>query len=207
MLLFLLGVGFLGLAFWRVAGFQIENQHIIYSSSIKDTTEVSSESSEQLISPYFYESTAPVLGDPSSLNISRQGTSGVIVPVGLTKKGAIAAPVKTDQIGWYDSGTRLGQLGTIVLIGHKDDIWFRPAVFGKLDQVIVGDVITLTDNLGRNWNYSVRQKTVYPVDKVPLTELLQNDQQARLVLISCAGRWSWLKGGYTDRIVIDAEAF
>jgi|GEM_PF-2365935 len=204
LMLLLVGVGLFGLASWRVVGFRIENQRILYPSAARNEPATTGVESEQLFSPYFYETSAPVLADPASLSLPSQGIQGEIVPVGLTNQGAIAAPEETDQIGWYSLGARLGQGGIVALVGHKDDVWFRPAVFAQLDKVVPGDLITLTDELGRSWDYVVEQSEVYPTNDLPLDQLFQSDNQARLVIISCAGRWSWLRGSYSERIVISA---
>lgn len=201
------GLMLVAVALWRTVSFQIDNQRLVFPSVAQNTPLKADSRADQLFSPYFYESSAPALADPVRLSIPSQQVAGEIVPVGLTSRGAIASPDKSERVGWYSLGARLGHAGTIALVGHKDDVWFRPAVFAYLNELSGGDEISLTDDLGRVWEYSVETVATYPAENLPLQDIFQNDGgQARVVLISCTGRWSWFKGSYPERVVVSAVA-
>ncbi|HSX42380.1 MAG TPA: class F sortase [Candidatus Saccharimonadales bacterium] len=144
----------------------------------------------------------PTPASPVSLSAPAIGLAAQIEKVGLTKNGAMAVPTNTNNVGWFDQGYRPGEVGNAVLTGHVDTIWLQPAVFARLDQLKIGDEITVADQNNHQFTFKVRKIAHYDVKNLPLQTIFGSAPVPQLNLITCSGKWSWRIATYTERTVV-----
>lgn len=138
---------------------------------------------------------------PMRLQISRIGVNAPIYNVGLAADGSMAVPKDPFETGWYELGPRPGEVGSAVIAGHVDSPSGAPGVFADLDQLAVGDIITV-ESEGAPLTFRVREIRVYPADADATEIFTSTDGKAHLNLITCNGTWDKNTRQYTDRLVI-----
>src|SRR5262249_38945830 len=120
------------------------------------------------------------------LVIPRIAIDAPIVPVGLDRAGAMAAPPNLDSVGWFNRGPAPGQPGSAVIDGHYGAA--QPAVFRALRLLRPGDEIEVVWPNGRIDSFQVSAKATVPLDAHP-AGLFTRAGPARLSLITCSGAW------------------
>ncbi len=123
--------------------------------------------------------------------------------VGITSKGNMAAPRSFSGVGWYKYGPKPGEIGSAVMAGHVDNGIALPAVFNKLDNLVIGDDIYVETKEKKSLHFRVTAKNVYDFDAAP-PEVFSDKSGKLLKLITCTG--SWLKEFRTHdkRLVVTA---
>ncbi len=139
---------------------------------------------------------------------------GVDAPVGvytLDADGVPEVPVADDAgevVAWYDFSSRPGAGSNAVFAGHVT--WNRaPAVFGNLDDLQAGDVVSLVSDDGREYTYEVFANfAVDPYDTESLKVMAPTETDT-ITLITCGGTWipdasQQFGGDYTTRTIVQA---
>lgn len=94
--------------------------------------------------------------------------------------GAIHENMKTSVASIENTG-KLGQVGNYGVAGHRNLTYGRN--FNRLDEVDIGDLIKVTDNNGKEYNYEVFDKLyVYPKDTWVLNS---NEEDKEITLVTC----------------------
>ncbi|MCV9899318.1 class F sortase [Exiguobacterium sp. N5] len=139
---------------------------------------------------------------PARLIIPSIDVDTSIEAVGKDEAGRMDTPSDVNQVGWYQYGAKAGATGNVVLSGHLDDL-NGPAIFANLDQLPIGELVTLQrkDQVATYEVVSVKQ---YRLDQVPLASIFAATQSKRIQLITCAGPYHE-NLGYRDRIVVTAH--
>lgn len=138
---------------------------------------------------------------PMRLQISRIGVDAPIQNVGLAADGSMDVPKNPFNTGWYELGSRPGEIGSAVITGHVDSLTGDPAVFADLDKLTIGDIITI-ENEGVSLSFRVREIRIYPAQADATEVFISTDGKAHLNLITCNGTWDTDTNQYTDRLVI-----
>lgn len=142
---------------------------------------------------------------PARLIVPSLGIEARVEPVGENYKGDMASPSDYDDVSWYMHGTVPGERGSAVMAGHRNDGLGLSGVFEHLSRVRVGDEVVVEDVEGREARFVVERVETYGYRSVPLEEVFKGDGEARLNLITCAGRWTWDGRTYDERIVVYAR--
>lgn len=153
-------------------------------------------------SPAPSAATSPVLTTAMTLTIADRGEVRVI-PVGVTKAGAVRVPRDVNVLGWYRFSSPAGsETGRTVIVGHRDGRGQGAGFFHALPQVGLGTRITIT--VGEQIvNYRVIGRTSIDRDRLP-EALFRRSGPHQLVLISCAG--AYVEGrGYEQNVIVIAE--
>jgi Sortase domain len=141
---------------------------------------------------------------PSRVHIPRLGIDAPVIPLGLTASGALRAPAKTSETGWFTEGPEPGEQGPAVIAGHLDSLT-GPAVFYRLRELTAGDVISVDRADQSRVDFIVSRveqhaKGAFPTDAVygatPLSELR---------LITCGGAFNRSTGHYLDNVIVFAS--
>ena len=106
------------------------------------------------------------------------------------------------NIGHLQGTAWLDAPGNIVLGGHSELAERVPSIFYTLDQIQIGEVITLTTGA------ETRQYTVTQIYQVPYTDLgpVYPTTTERLTLITCdTDSYNTATGVYNQRIIVVAE--
>jgi hypothetical protein len=144
------------------------------------------------------------VGTPITLRISAIGVDAPIERVGQDKKGAMDVPKNVDGVGWYELGTKPGELGSAVMDGHLDKVTGERAVFYKLASLKVGEEIIVEDEFDKEYRFKVVENRTYPYDKLPLVKIFTTSDRPRLNLITCGGEWDVANKNYSNRQVVYA---
>jgi LPXTG-site transpeptidase (sortase) family protein len=119
------------------------------------------------------------------------GVNAPIEPVGRLPGGAMDVPVQRrwDGVGWYQYGPRPGEQGSAVIDGHLDRPGGSPAIFWRLRELHVGDLVMVVNTGKQTLRFQVRQIATYQPASAPLQQIFQNNSGKFLNLITCAGTW------------------
>jgi len=140
---------------------------------------------------------------PVRLRIPTINVDAAIEQVGVDSQGRIAAPTRTENVGWYKLGTAPGDAGDAVIDGHLD--WYDgPAVFWRLGKMKVGDQIMVLREDGSQARFVVDATSVMPYD-ASTDALFTKSGPPSLTLITCAGTWDRQRGTYLQRLVVHAS--
>jgi sortase A len=139
---------------------------------------------------------------PSRLIIPKLGVDTNIVPMGVTATGNMEAPVTNKATGWYKYGARPGNVGSAVIDGHLG--LSSEAVFGKLDQLSVGDTISVIDDQGSTIAFIVKRIATYERDS-DATGIFTSQAGSHLNLITCNGDWESHQATYSKRLVVFSD--
>lgn len=139
---------------------------------------------------------------PTKLIIPKIAVDADILPMGLTPGGDMESPLTNEDTGWYKYGTRPGNEGSAVIDGHLG--LSGEAVFGKLHQLAVGDVISVVDDHGATVSFAVREIKAYDKDS-NATDVFDKQTGAHLNLITCDGDWEAQQATYSERLVIFSD--
>lgn len=134
------------------------------------------------------------------LEIPVIGVSAVVKDMGLTPAGAMAVPDNQIDSGWYSFGTRPGEVGSAVIGGHNT-FARGPGVFSRLNELQVGDLLSVVDATGTTTSFIVRDiKTFNALDTN--TGIFESETGTHLNLITCSGVWNPFTQSYTTRLVV-----
>lgn len=125
------------------------------------------------------------------LIIPKIGVDAPIEPVHVLTDGSLGVPTKNqwEDVGWYQRGPIPGQRGSAVIDGHLDRPGAVPAVFWRLHELSVGDMVTVTDTNGHILHFQVTKIETYPPKNAPTAQIFGNSSGHFLNLITCAGEW------------------
>jgi LPXTG-site transpeptidase (sortase) family protein len=115
----------------------------------------------------------------------------------------MAVPSDPDTVGWYEFSARPGAPGNVVLAGHVD--WGgRLRAFGLLRLLHTDDAVVVSDSLGRELTYHVRETEVVDPDSSPMDVVGQRGASEELTLITCGGAFDRASHQYLKRVVVRA---
>lgn len=151
----------------------------------------------------FKEVTKPVYLSPQ--NISFKDKLLGVEEVGVEEGGILGVPSDWYAAGWYKDGAKAGEDGNVIIDGHYDTNTGAPGAFWELKDLQVGDKVSLTDSLGRRFDYVVREQLSISITDPERAKVFASSQAKELTLITCGGVWDYASGTYNKRLVIKAE--
>ena len=151
-------------------------------------------------------SKAPAAGAvPSRVRIPALGVDAEVVPVGVTRDGAVRIPRDARRAGWYRFGPRPGgSAGSVVLVAHVDSRTQGRGAFYPLREADAGDRVVVASDGGRRLTYRVVARELFRKRVLPLEDLFRRDGREVLTLITCGGPYLADAGGYQDNVVVSA---
>ena len=150
---------------------------------------------------------APVLAEgvaPARVDVPAIDLSEPLIDLGIDGEGAMEVPVDADDVGWFTGGGRPGGRGPTVIAGHVDSTT-GPAVFFRLDELVVGDEVTVTDVEGGAVRYSVTEVLDVPKAEFPTARVFGAQPTDQLRLVTCGGAFDRASGHYEENRVVFAE--
>lgn len=144
------------------------------------------------------------VGMPTRLQIPKIGVDASIESVGLDNEDKMDVPKNPWDVAWYNLGAKPGETGNAVIDGHLDT-QTSTAVFWNLGNVIPGDTMTVTDDKGNSFTFTVTAKQTYPYDQLPMNDIFGSSSKARLNLITCGGLFDRQARNYSNRVVVFSE--
>jgi sortase (surface protein transpeptidase) len=143
---------------------------------------------------------------PVRLEIPRIGVSTGLQRLGRDGHGAVEVPKgpgKWEQAGWYAAGTRPGDPGSAVILGHVDSKR-GPAVFFRLRELRPGDDVTVTRADGSAVHFSVDRTEQYPKRRFPTDDVYYPTLTPQLRLVTCGGAFDRAWGHYRSNVIVFA---
>ncbi len=141
---------------------------------------------------------------PIHLTISNAHVDTNIINVGITSKGNLDVPGNYTDVGWYQFGTRPGEIGSAVIDGHVDNGGSVPGPFKHLRDLKAGDDISIAMSDGRTLHYKVTLSEAYPTNKFPADAVFNQTGDRYLKLITCHGTFVPKTGTYDERLIVTA---
>jgi sortase (surface protein transpeptidase) len=138
----------------------------------------------------------PAIGVDTRLQrLGRAGDGTVDVPSG---------PGKWEEAGWYEEGTRPGDPGSAVILGHVDSK-AGPAVFYRLRQLRRGDRVEVVRAGGSRVTFVVDRVEQYDKRRFPTADVYYPTGRPRLRLVTCGGPFDDTTGHYTHNVIVFAS--
>jgi hypothetical protein len=137
---------------------------------------------------------------PTGLELPVDPRPVPVVPVAVTPGGGLTVPDSPGAVGWWAGGAMPGGTGgTVILASHTDTT--GPAAPFQVSALDPGALVYLDAPTSR-FRYRVTARRSYPDGKLP-TEVFDQSVAARLVLITCTGRFH--DGHYDGNVVVYAR--
>jgi len=142
---------------------------------------------------------------PVSVAVPGLGLEVPVVPEGVDDQGRMGIPDDARSAGWYQFGSApSSEAGTTVVAAHVDDP-SGAGPFARLRDAEPGDVVTVVDETGDTYTYTVTDVQSIPKADLPADDLFERDGAPRLVLVTCGGRWDPEQVSYTDNLLVTAR--
>ncbi len=144
-------------------------------------------------------------GLPVRIRIPVIGVDAAIEDAYITPDGRMDIPAGSNNVAWFALGPRPGQIGSAVIGGHYGIDNGVPKVFYRLNNLEVGDLITVVDDQRKNISFEVQSIKVYERNADATSVFISNDGQSHLNLVTCDGIWNRVNDSYPNRRVIFAD--
>lgn len=141
---------------------------------------------------------------PATIAIPAIDVDASVIELQLTSTEA-EVPEDFDDAGWWVQTRKPGEIGPAVIGGHVDSTT-GPAVFFRLQDLEVGNEITVTDDAGDSRTFVVDTEP-YRVkkDERPPEVFGFGEDRPELRLITCGGDFDPNAGSYVDNVVVFAS--
>ena len=140
---------------------------------------------------------------PVGVEIPRIGVVSSLDRLGRAPDGTVQEPARWAVAGWYAPGTRPGDPGSAVILGHVDSKG-GPAVFSRLRQLRRGDQIKIGRADGSAVRFIVQRTEQYPKDRFPTDEVYYPTLTPTLRLVTCGGDFDAAAGHYRSNVIVFA---
>jgi sortase (surface protein transpeptidase) len=144
---------------------------------------------------------------PVRLEIPRIGVATGLQRLGRATDGTVevpSGPGKWTMAGWYDGGTRPGDPGSAVILGHVDST-SGPAVFYRLRELRPGDRVEVVRAGGSRIAFTVERVEQYDKRRFPTAEVYYPTLEPMLRLVTCGGAFNYATRHYTDNVIVFAS--
>jgi Sortase domain len=140
---------------------------------------------------------------PVRVEIPRIGVVSSLDRLGRAPDGTIQEPTRWAVAGWYAPGTRPGDPGSAVILGHVDSKG-GPAVFFRLRELRRGDAVTVRRADGSSVRFVVQRTEQYPKDRFPTNAVYYPTLTPALRLVACGGQFDYATGHYRSNVIVFA---
>ena len=140
---------------------------------------------------------------PVRVEIFRIGVASSLDRLGRAPDGTVQEPTRWERAGWYAPGTRPGDPGSAVILGHVDSKR-GPAVFFRLRELRPGDMVTIGRADGSTVRFVVQRTEQYPKDRFPTDEVYYPTLTPALRLVTCGGEFDASAGRYRSNLIVFA---
>jgi sortase (surface protein transpeptidase) len=140
---------------------------------------------------------------PVRVEIPRIGVVSSLDRLGRAPDGTVQEPRRWAVAGWYAPGTRPGDPGSAVILGHVDSKR-GPAVFFRLRELRQGDRVTIGRADGSSVRFVVKRIEQYPKDRFPTDDVYYPTLTPALRLVTCGGEFDATVGRYRSNLIVFA---
>jgi Sortase domain len=141
---------------------------------------------------------------PLRLEIPRIGVSTRLQRLGRASDGTVEVPSEWGVAGWYAGGTRPGDPGSAVILGHVDSK-SGPAVFYRLRELRPGDRVEVVQAGGSRARFTVERVEQFDKQRFPTDDVYYPTLSPRLRLVTCGGAFDPATGHYRSNVIAFAS--
>ena len=143
--------------------------------------------------------------NPVGVRIPTIAVVAETIPLGLRPDGSIEVPQDFAQTGWWADGPEPGEPGPAVILGHVDSVR-GPAVFSRLGDLSIGDVVHVDREDGTSISYRVDRIEQHPKDDFPTEAVYgRGGDESVLRLVTCGGQFDRDARSYVDNVIVFAS--
>lgn len=142
--------------------------------------------------------------DPVHITVDKAGINAEIVTMEIVN-GTMENPPGPWVVAWYRQTATLGEPGNVVLSGHVDYWDVGPSVFFNVRDLVAGDLITLTGENDKTYDYAVAWSETYDIAALTggkLQDVVGPTDEPSVTLITCGGEFDYANGEYLSRMVV-----
>jgi LPXTG-site transpeptidase (sortase) family protein len=125
--------------------------------------------------------------NPVRITIPAIGVNASVVPLGLNPDQTMEVMKSFTATGWFQPGPEPGEQGAAVIVGHVSSR-SGPAVFSRLPQLKVGQLITIRLQDGSSVRYAAKSMIKVSKNHFPTNRVYAKTKQPTLRLVTCAGK-------------------
>ncbi|WP_142024452.1 class F sortase [Blastococcus colisei] len=140
---------------------------------------------------------------PVRVRVPAMGVDSELLRLRTDATGTLVPPEDFDRAGWFADGAVPGDVGPSVIAGHVDSR-DGPAVFFRLDELVVGDEVLVDRADGSTVRFSVTATERHPKNEFPTEDVYGPTPRAELRLITCGGEFDRDRRSYRDNVVVSA---
>jgi hypothetical protein len=142
---------------------------------------------------------------PEHLRIASVAIDAPIEPSGIDlAHGVLGIPADIGRLGWWRDGAAPGAAtGAVLVAGHVDSAASGEGALFALARAHPGDLAEVATAAGRTLTYRVESVRTYPKADLPAS-VYSHRGPARLVVVTCGGRFDDATGHYPDDVVLTA---
>jgi sortase (surface protein transpeptidase) len=140
---------------------------------------------------------------PVRIDIPRIGVTSSLDRLGRARDKTVEVPTRWEVAGWYAGGTRPGDPGSAVILGHVDSKR-GPAVFSRLRELRKGDEIEVGRTDGSTIRFAVERVAQYDKQRFPTDEVYYPTLTPALRLVTCGGEFDATAGHYRSNVIVFA---
>jgi sortase (surface protein transpeptidase) len=140
---------------------------------------------------------------PVRIEIPAIGVTSPLDRLGRAPDRTVQVPSRWAVAGWYAPGTRPGDPGSAVILGHVDSR-SGPAVFYRLRELRRGDLVEVARADGSTVRFTVQRTEQYDKRRFPTDEVYYPTLTPALRLVTCGGEFDATAGHYRSNIIVFA---
>jgi sortase (surface protein transpeptidase) len=140
---------------------------------------------------------------PVRIDIPSISVTSSLDRLGRAADGTVQVPERWEVAGWYAPGTRPGDPGSAVILGHVDSKR-GPAVFFRLRELRRGDEIIVTRAGGSSVRFAVERTEQYDKRRFPTEAVYYPTLTPALRLVTCGGEFDATAGHYRSNVIVFA---
>jgi sortase (surface protein transpeptidase) len=140
---------------------------------------------------------------PVRIEIPAIGVTSSLDRLGRAPDKTVQVPSRWEVAGWYAAGTRPGDPGSAVILGHVDSR-SGPAVFYRLRELRRGDLVEVARADGSTARFAVQRTEQYDKRRFPTDEVYYPTLTPALRLVTCGGEFDATAGHYRSNIIVFA---
>lgn len=142
---------------------------------------------------------------PDRIEISSIGVNALIDEMGVTESNNIEAPATNHTAGWFNQSSVINESGATIIDGHLGSN-IDPGVFWNLEELVVGDTITLHAKNGDSAYYVIRETEVVDRNSTNFDKYYNSIGDGNgLNIITCNGGYLQQEATYDSRLIVYAE--
>ncbi|RMB72446.1 class F sortase [Rhodococcus sp. SBT000017] len=139
---------------------------------------------------------------PARVSAPDIGLDEPLIELGLTESGEMQVPTDYDDVGWFTGGGRPGAIGSPTVIAGHVDSTTGPAVFDRLSELGIGDVVAVDDEAGGRAEYRIDEIGDYGKVEFPTVQVFGAVPTDEIRLITCSGDFDASVGSYERNLVV-----